>query len=289
MNKVKACVLGKPIEHSLSPLIHNAAYSSVGIDGSYSKVEADTEMFAQTISALIDDGYNGFNVTMPCKAAAFDFCDEIHGSAKRLRSVNTIVIKDSITHGYSTDGDGFVNFMINEQIGIAKKKITVIGSGGAASTICDALYSYGANIKILARNLTSAKKISDEIQNFYPLNPKGSTIQFTELKDGDDVLSNSDIIINATPVGMLKSTGEKTQAPFDLNLLNTEQVVIDTIYFPFLTPLLEKAKSLDCLFYNGIYMLLYQAALSFELMTGLTAPINDMKLALISEVDLRSS
>ena len=112
-NKLKACVVGTPIEHSLSPIIHNAAYVHMNLNWEYSREEVSIADFDKRIAGLMSDGYVGFNITMPCKEAAYRFCDFVNGSAKRLKSVNTIVLRGGITHGYSTDGDGFVNFFID--------------------------------------------------------------------------------------------------------------------------------------------------------------------------------
>lgn len=286
--KNKACVIGSPIEHSLSPVIHNAAYDHLKLNWFYDRHEVDETNFNEGVEELIQQDYVAFNVTMPGKEAAHNYCDITYGGASRLYSVNTIVVKNGKTHGYSTDGDGFVNFLKDENIDLSSNHFVIIGSGGAARSICDALFENGARISICARNLEKANEIIDTIKNAERdiTNPH-SSINAYELKNADELISNADVLINATPIGMHIDKEIEFDSPINLELLNSDQIVIDTIYSPLETPLLNKAKSLGCPVYNGIYMLLYQAALSFELMTGQKAPINIMRKALLEEINNR--
>jgi shikimate dehydrogenase len=297
MEKIKACVIGSPILHSLSPVIHNAAYNELNINWNYDRQEVTVSNFTQRIAELLEVGYIAFNVTMPCKEAAHNFCDYTFGSAHRLNSVNTIIVKEGKTYGHSTDGDGFVNFLNDENIDFAKKSIVIIGSGGAARSISDALYEHGSQLTLCARNVDSAKSICEGIRSSVREKTHGSSsINYCELSEANDTISQSNIIINATPIGMQGTSYQSTNKTgpiesesflFDLALLNKDQIVIDTIYSPLETSLLNRAKSLGCPAYNGINMLLYQAALSFELMTGEKAPINVMQAALMQEIKNR--
>ena len=236
----KTCVIGSPVEHSLSPFIHNAGYKELNLNWKYSREEVDKSNFVQRIGDLISQGYVGFNITMPCKVEAFKFCNIVDGSAKRLKSVNTIVLRGGLTHGYSTDGEGFINFLKDENIDFVGKKISIIGSGGASSLICDSLYHHGSHITICARNEIAANSICENVLSFnIEVDKNISSIISIALDDAGQVIADSDIIINATPVGMKTNKDEINVAPFNIELLNNSQIVIDTIYHPLETYLLK--------------------------------------------------
>lgn len=277
-------MLGFPVAQSLSPKMHNAAYETLGLDWEYEKHEANTTTFNDVITRFIAQGYSGFNITMPCKESAFEFCDETHGAASRLHSVNTIIVEGSKTHGYSTDGQGFINFLEEEYIEIKNKNVVVLGSGGASRAICDALYDNGASVILCARNEAASQEICSTISSVQRSADLSPSITFKKFDNRHQIIRDCDIIINATPIGM---QGVSNDVPFEIASLREKHIVIDTIYHPLHTELFNAAKALGCQAYNGISMLLHQGALSFELMTGEKAPLDSMRKALMDEIERR--
>jgi len=276
-----AAVIGKPVEHSLSPVMHNAAYKHLNLDWEYRTREVEDGYVQATIKEMFDGLYQGINITMPYKRLAIHVCDTIYGAALRLGAVNTIVKKDGRLHGYSTDGDGFIQFLSKNNIDIKDVKVLLIGAGGAASSICDALFQAGAKVYLTARNAESSIKLAELINLSNPDSPwKVESVSFD--KRNRDV-PKCKIIINATPIGMSENLG----VPIDTDLIDANHIVIDTIYHPLETQLIKESKQNGAKVFNGLGMLVHQGAIAFELMTGEKAPIDVMYKAIDAELTLR--
>ncbi len=286
MSANRAGVIGNPVSHSLSPVMHNAAYAHLGIDWEYKAIEIEPPNVAEQIISLFDGGYKGLNITMPYKELAFDLCHP-HTQAARLGTANTLIPgPDGNIHGYSTDGQGFINSLEENDIELRGKTVLVIGAGGASRSICDALEKARANVFVTSRKLEKSMEIvtaivTRRIQN--QAETPGS-IDVLEFSQRNNFLIQADIVVNATPVGMTKGTKISAEIPVNVDKITSGHIVVDTIYHPTETALLRGAEERGAKIFNGIGMLVHQGALAFNLMTGQEAPIDVMKEAIMAKL-----
>lgn len=263
-------ILGCPVGHSLSPLMHNAAFAALHLDYIYVPLPVEREDLGQAVAGLKAMGFAGANVTIPHKVTVMPYLDEIHPSAQLAGAVNTIVIQKGKSIGYNTDGRGFIQSLLGKKIDIAGKKAVLLGAGGAARAVAAGLMEYDiANIVVGTR---SAAKAQDFVQLF----PEGSKIAGCnwETEIFRKALSQCDILINCTPIGM--SANKENQLPVDWDLLQPHAAVCDLIYNPPLTDFLAQAEKRGHVILNGTGMLIEQGAVAFELWTGQEAPRNIM-------------
>lgn len=278
----RAGVIGSPIKHSLSPVMHNAAYKHLGLDWEYGAIELDGKDVGTQIRNLFDEGIKGLNVTMPYKEIAFDISFP-HGPASRLGTVNTLIkADDGHIHGYSTDGQGFIESLKELSIDVEDARVMVIGAGGAARSICDALEKVRANVFVTARKLESSMKIVQGIvsRRIQSQTESPVIVDLVEYSERNEFIEECDIIVNATPVGMTIDSKSSKEVPIDVEKISPNHLVIDTIYNPVETELLRRCREKGATTVNGIPMLVHQGALAFSIMTGEKAPIEIMKQAL---------
>lgn len=271
-------IFGHPIEHTISPYMHNSAFETLGIPYCYLPFDIDPKDLEICIRSINPLGIKGVNITIPFKTQVVPYLDELDSNAKLIGAVNTIEARDGKLIGHNTDGKGFIN-AFNEEVGISisKRRFVVIGAGGAARAVSTALAAEGAGeIIIINRTSLKGKELaSDLLRNFYDL--KVSAIEFDPYKI-NDLIMDGDVIINTTSVGMKKS--DPSIIPPDI--LRSSMAVCDLIYNPPETPLLKAAKSAGVKFMNGLGMLIHQGALSFEIWTGLPAPVEIMRKAMMN-------
>jgi shikimate dehydrogenase len=262
------CLIGDPIEHSLSPLIHNAGYQALGID--YIYVPFQVKDFKRAVEGIRGLNIRGASITMPHKAKAIEYVDELDRVAIETGAVNTIVNNDGVLSGYNTDYQGALK-ALEEATSLEGKKAVLVGGGGAASAIALGLRRGGAKLVILNRTEEKAKRLAEmlDAEDFGGLKKLGE-------------ISSADILINATSVGMWPKTN---QSLIPKNLLHNRLVVFDTVYNPKETRLLIEAKERGCAIVYGYKMFLYQAALQFELFTGHQAPLEAMESALTQALE----
>lgn len=282
----KYYLVGSPISHSFSPKMHNLAFSLTGIDAEYGLCEADETALPKVVEELVSSGACGFNVTMPDKTAMCDLCDELSEAARIGRSVNTVKVVDGKLYGDTTDGRGFVRASLEAGFPIAGQKITLLGTGGAASAILIDCVLAGADRIFVFYNRESSigrvRRIADELSGSY-----GTNVSFHALADRDLLRSNiglSSLLVNATNVGMKKSPEDvsyKNASPIpDPSFFHPGLNVFDAIYNPRDTRLLNMASVCGCNIENGLPMLLYQGAESFRIWTGHEFPVKEIKDAL---------
>lgn len=258
-------VIGDPVTHSLSPVIHNAAFGHLGLDWVYVAFPVARGRGAAAVGAARDLGLGGLNVTMPHKADVADGCDDLSADAAALGAVNTVVIRpDGTALGDSTDGAGFLAAVADDGIALAARRVLVLGAGGAARAVVLALGRAGASVTVAARKLEAAKVAA-------ALAPDGGAVR---LADAAGLCPSHDVVVNATPLGM---AGELP--PLDPLLLGPAHAVVDLVYHPAETPLLAAARSRGATTQNGVPMLVHQAARSFTLWTGVEAPVDAMAAA----------
>jgi len=262
------CLIGDPVEHSLSPIIHNAGYQALRIN--YAYVSFQVSDIKRAIEGIRGLGIRGASVTIPHKTTALKYLDQIDPLAEEIGAVNTIVNDDGVLTGYNTDGDGALK-ALEEVTTLGGKKTVLIGSGGAASAIAVGLKAKGVKLVVLNRTEDKAVKLAEKVN----ADDSGNLKKLSEI-------SSADILINATTVGMWPETG-RSITPKDL--LHNRLTVFDIVYNPRETRLLAEARERGCAVVYGYKMLLYQAAGQFELFTGLKAPLPAMESALTQALE----
>ena len=267
-----AAVIGDPVKHSLSPVIHNVGFRSLGIDWMYVACEVKEGDAQSALDAMKTLGLRGLSVTMPHKTAIASLVDSVSVAAQALNSVNTIeVTSDGLLVGHSTDGDGLVASLDEQGVSVTGTSILILGAGGAARSVIDALQRHGC------RQMFVANRSLDHAQHAAALAPALTTVvSIANLVDLADAAAKSDIIINATSVGMSKSPDTVSVSPLAPDLIGPHHVVVDLVYHPIETELLRLARSRDALAIDGLGMLVHQAALQQQIWTGLTPNVSDM-------------
>lgn len=252
-------VIGDPIEHSMSPLMHNAWMTQENRDASYIPIHVLPENLEQSVASLKTLGCSGWNITIPHKEKIIPYLDELDESARKMGAVNTVVRQqDGSYKGYNTDGLGFVR-SLEEVIGNGHrhKHVLIIGAGGAARGIAFALVATGyTHITITNRTVSKAKAICDELDV--------EAIALS-LNEAEEQLNQFDILIQTTSAGLNHSD---FALPFSMNRLASTAIVADIVYNPLMTPFLNEAKKKGATVITGLGMFIHQGALAYSYWTG---------------------
>ena len=269
------CLLGDPIAHSISPAMHNTSFDILNLDYSYMAFDIDKDNLEEAVNGLKSFGCLGFNLTMPLKSAIIPYLDEIDDTAKIANSVNTCVYKDGVLKGYTTDGIGFLKSMKECGINYKGKTMTILGAGGAASSIItQAAFDGVDKINIFKRKNSSFEAAIDFADRV--TKSTNCDVFVYDISDQDLMefsLQESDVLINSTNVGM----GDDDSSLVPIDFLHPNLSVCDVIYHPPETKLLRDAKKMGCKTMNGKYMLLYQGEAAFKLWTNLDMPTDIIK------------
>jgi|TARA_B100000315_G_scaffold107757_1_gene98888 shikimate dehydrogenase len=276
--KTKICgLIGDPIEHSMSPAMHNTAFKNRGLDYVYLPFRVAKARLGEAILGVKALNIRGLNVTIPHKVSVIPLLDELDPLAEKIGAVNTIINNDGVLKGYNTDAHGFLRAMLEQDIEPDGKSIVMLGAGGASRAISFILAERGANLVILNRQLELdwAVKLGNSISRTF-----GRKVKALELNEQNltPVLRKANILVNTTSVGMRPNTNE---TPIPARLLESDLVVFDIVYNPVKTKLLTEAESAGAKAISGLEMLVWQGALAFEMWTGLTAPLEIMRKATI--------
>jgi shikimate dehydrogenase len=276
--KTKICgLIGDPIEHSMSPAMHNTAFKNRGLDYVYLPFRVAKARLGEAILGVKALNIRGLNVTIPHKVSVIPLLDELDPLAEKIGAVNTIINNDGVLKGYNTDAHGFLRAMLEQDIEPDGKSIVMLGAGGASRAISFILAERGANLVILNRQLELdwAVKLGNSISRTF-----GRKVKALELNEQNltPVLRKANILVNTTSVGMRPNTNE---TPIPARLLESDLVVFDIVYNPVKTKLLTEAESAGAKAISGLEMLVRQGALAFEMWTGLTAPLEIMRKATI--------
>ncbi|MFA5881410.1 MAG: shikimate dehydrogenase [Eubacteriales bacterium] len=276
-------IFGCPVEHSFSPAMHNNAFNHLGLDYVYVPFLVKPENLAAAVAGIRAQNLAGVNVTIPHKGAVIDFLDELAPEAKLIGAVNTIVNREGVLKGYNTDAPGFIK-SLEHGTGLSPrgKKILLVGAGGAARAISIQLALAGAS------EIIFATPIPQEVESLRPAITGSTNTTVGEIpwneNDISGALGGTDILINATPLGMYPNIAD--MPPVRLAALRKDALVCDLIYNPAETILLRKARECGLATLNGMGMLLYQGAIAFELWTGVKPPLSVMKNALHSALNI---
>ena len=263
-------VIGKPIKHSLSPLIHNYWIDKYELDLEYKKMEVEKGLLPSLIENVRDRKITGLNITLPYKKDIISYIDEVSYSAKDIGAINTVFLRGNKVYGENTDGIGFTRALEKKtKFNFSNKSIYIIGAGGAAYGIISELIKKKVE-KIYITNRTKQKTI--QLVNFFKTKNKKINLEFVEWKD---LVPNSDVdlIINTTSFGMKDNECLK----IDINNLKDTLIFVDIIYNPKETELLKLFKKEGFVCMNGLSMLIEQAAVSFELWFNISLNNKDIE------------
>jgi shikimate dehydrogenase len=252
------CVIGNPISHSLSPVMHNSAFAHIGHNGVY--LAFNVKEVSSAIAGIKGLGIKGVSVTIPHKLTVMEFLDEIDESAIKIGAVNTIVNRQGKLYGSNTDYLGATNALL-EKTSIKDKNVIMIGAGGAARAIGYGILSEGGRLKIVNILEDEGKQLARDLD-----------VEYYPLQDYKDY--NCQILINATPIGMSPNIDEM---PIKKEYLQKDMVVMDVVYNPLKTRLLKEAEDIGCITIGGVSMFVYQGVAQFELWTGKKAPVDVMR------------
>lgn len=270
-------LLGSPVAHSISPLMHNEAFHLLDLDYAYLCFDLKEKDMEDAVKALKLLNVRGFNCTMPVKIRMCELADRLSPAAELIGAVNTVVNENGTFVGHNTDGIGFTEALRSCGYEVKGKKITLLGAGGAATAMAVQAALDGAlEINVFNRKTRSWSRGRQLVDN---LNKK--TACKAALYDLDDEtelrlrLADSDLLANGTPSGMAPDTDLMPIS--DPTMLHEELTVFDAIYNPRETRLLREAARRGCHTHNGLYMLLYQGAAAFRLWTGQEMPVEQIK------------
>jgi len=266
-------VIGDPIEHSMSPVMHNAVFKEMGMDYVYVAFHVKKEGLGEAIRGMRALNIRGLNVTIPHKVDIIPFLDELDPLAERIGAINTVVNDDGVLTGYNTDAEGFLQALLEKGVEPKGKNVVILGAGGASRGISFILAERGSSLVILNRlqELDWAVELTRQIARVF-----GKEVEALELNEENlaTVLGWADILVNATSVGMSPDVDAN---PVPSKLLGSRLVVVDIVYNPIKTKLLREAEAVGVKTVGGLNMLAWQGALAFELFTGRKAPVDLMR------------
>jgi shikimate dehydrogenase len=271
-------VIGDPVEHSLSPAMHNAAFNSLGFDGVYLAFRVHPDGVGNAIAGVRALDIVGLNVTMPHKKAVISYLDKIDETTKFLNAVNTIHNKDGKLYGLNTDGIGAIKALKENGVNPKRKKVLLLGAGGAARALAYSLVQEADELALLNRNVDGAKELASVLKRKAKAKVAADRLTPSVIQER---LKNADILINATSVGMKPNADESLVAP---KWLRPDLAVMDIVYNPVETRLAKDAKSAGAKVVSGVEMLIYQGAASFQIWTGKPAPIEIMRKAAFNQL-----
>ena len=268
------CIIGDPIDHSLSPAIHNAAFSSLGLNCSYISFRVQEGQLKNSLDSLRAINIGGFNVTMPHKVRVLEYVDQYDKTVELVGAANTVKNEDGKFCAYNTDVLGFIKPLRQRGIDFSGFEVTILGAGGAARAVAVALASERgiANINIFNRNTNRSKELANLLKK---LGLKSSIVSSDNIQN---IASKSNLIINTTPLGM-----KDEQSLIKSSSIRKDAIVYDIVYKPINTNLLESARTAGAKVVYGYEMLLEQAIASFKIWFQRDPPIEPMKKVLFGK------
>ena len=270
--KTNVCgIIGDPIEHTMSPVMHNTAFRKLGLDYVYLAFQVHREELDKAVAGMRALNIRGLNVTIPHKVAIIPLLDKLDPLAEKIGAINTIVNEDGVLTGYNTDATGFLQTLLEKGIKPKGKKAIILGAGGAARAISFILAERRAKLVILNRHLARAEDLAQRIAQVFPEEIEALALSEKNLSRA---LATADILINTTSLGMVPEVDE---TPVPARLLKPGLIVFDIVYNPVKTRLLKEAEAVGAQTINGLDMLVWQGVLAFEKWTGQKAPLEVMK------------
>ena len=271
-------IIGDPVEHSLSPIMHNAAFNKLGLNLVYVAFTVTRNELNEAVSGARSLGLRGLNVTMPHKNAVMKYLDKVDSTAKSIGAVNTILNNNGKLIGFNTDGTGAMIALQENGISPVGKKMVLLGAGGAGKAIAFQAAQDVEELVILNRTSEKAEKLAEVLRKKFNKKVKGGAISSEVLTEE---LEDADILVNATSVGMHPNVNK---SPVPKSSLRPDLCVMDIIYSPLETKLVLDAKAVGTKIVSGLEMLIFQGAVSFEIWTNCPAPVEVMKKAALSKL-----
>jgi len=285
-NKV-FCVIGYPIEHSLSPVMHNAVFKALKIDAIYFSVKVDVSMLKNAVD-MLRNAVNGFNVTIPHKVTIIEYIDELDASAVKVGAVNTVSNSNGRLKGYNTDYHGFIQPIKSRGINLRGKSVLLLGAGGAARAVVAALCDEG-----IARLIIANRSINSNVKSLInTAMDKGIECKAIILNESNRYSYDCDLIVNATPLGMTdafnrdkgSNSSNSNSIPLTSKDISSKSIVYDLVYNPIDTQLISIAKDAGAQVIYGYEMLVEQGAKALEIWLNIDAPRNIMIDAIVSRL-----
>lgn len=277
--KTRVCgVIGDPIEHTLSPLMHNAAFEALKLDYVFLAFKVKPAEVGNAIAGMRALNIRGLNVTMPHKSTIMNFLDRIDLSAKIINSVNTILNKESTLFGFNTDGVGALKALRENGVEPKGRKVLLLGAGGAARAIAYTMAKEADELAVLNRTVKQARDLAKLLEKTANKKIVAGSLSPSEIQHN---IQDSDILINATSMGMKPKADESPVSP---KLLRRNLAVMDIVYNPLETKLAKDAKAAGAQVVSGVEMLIFQGAASFEIWTGKSAPVEVMRKAALKHL-----
>lgn len=264
-------LLGWPVEHSLSPAMHNAAFEHLNLDYCYVTFPVSPDLLSDAVKGIRGLGLGGANVTVPHKENVMPFLDEVSEEAAFIGAVNTIKNDNGRLTGFNTDCRGFMRSLSEAGIAVKDKKILIVGAGGASRAIGYYLCKEASSVYLFDVDSNKAGLLKEHLNK---LKGNVSLVSADSIKS-KELFSDVDIIINATPLGLKPDD----PMPVDISLVKNSHVVCDLIYKE--TPLLSEAAGMGCKTMDGLGMLLWQGVFAFEIWTGIMPPAEIMRAVLL--------
>ncbi|AMY04642.1 shikimate dehydrogenase [Staphylococcus condimenti] len=268
---MKFAVIGHPIKHSLSPIMHQANFDASARTDTYEALNIPPKHFHLIKEIMAEKEIDGFNITIPHKERIIPYLDEMDAHAKTIGAINTVKIVDGKWVGYNTDGIGYVKGLKRVYPQLKDARILLIGAGGASKGLAAALN------EIAEHSLSVANRTMSRFDNW---DLKVNTLS---LQEAEKQLGDFDIVINTTPAGM----SDNQDVVISLDHLAPDTLVSDIVYIPYKTPILKLAEAKGNRIYNGLDMFVNQGAESFKIWTGETADIKAMKTAVLKQLQRR--
>lgn len=270
-------LIGDPVDHSLSPVIQNVAFGSLGIDAVYVPFKVRQSDLRSAIQGLRALRVRGFNVTAPHKVNVIRYLDKVDRTAAEIGSVNTVLNENGALHGYNTDGLGALKALEEAGAQLEGKSVLLFGAGGASRAIAYTFAPRVRAIRLVNRTLSKAKHLARRLRRRFNIEIASAAPSSESL---NDFVQKADVIVNASSMGM----DGKTDPPVEAQWLRQDQWVFDIVYRPLETKLLKLAGLAGAKTISGLDMLLNQGACSLELWTGREAPVLEMRHAIAQKL-----
>ncbi len=275
------CLIGQPVEHSMSPTMWNPALQELGLDFIYIAFDVHPDQLKEAINGIRALGIKGVNVTIPHKEKVMSFLDEIDPFAQKLGAINTIKNEDGYLKARNTDADGAKKSLLDAGCIISNKKVLMIGAGGVARALCYMLSEEAEKIVLLDIIEEKARKLANEVKEKMNADIIGKLSNESTI---EEEIKSADILINATPIGMHPKTDA---TPVPKNFLHPDLFVFDVVYNPLITKLLKEASEIGCETLSGLDMLVNQGVIAFEWWTGKSPNAELMKTKIIDFLGIK--
>ena len=270
-------IIGDPIDHVMSPIMHNRVFQKHQLDYIYIPFHVTANSLQKVILGLRNTNLEGFNVTIPHKVSIIPLLDEMDPLAKQIGAVNTVKIKEGRLIGKNTDSEGAIKSLVDNHVELDNRRITILGSGGAARAIAFGLVTHSPQITIINRSRPSLNSLIHDVRKATNVILAGE--YFGNADSVRIIMQNTDLLINTTPLGMAPN---KQESPIPASWLHPEMTVFDIIYNPLKTQLMQDAENNGCLVIGGLEMLVNQGALAFEWWTQHSADY-ELMISIVTE------